>query len=73
MIDFEDRLEEEFINWEEAEWTRQVLGMSIAHFACMLGVNVSVVYHGQKHPQTLLKPQAAVLLRLGVNRLKAKV
>lgn len=60
------------ISWEEAEWTRQALGMSCADFALMLGVKPTAVYQGQKHPQTFLKPQAALLLRLGVNRRRAR-
>ena len=63
---------EELVSWEEAEWTREALGMSTATFARMLGVNVSAVYHGQRHPQTFLSTQAALMLRLGVNRLRTK-
>lgn len=59
---------DELISWEEAEWTRLVLGMNAADFALMLGVKPAVVYRGQKYPQTFLKPQEALLLRLGVNR-----
>lgn len=63
---------EEQITWEEAEWTREALGMSSAQFAHLLGVKVSVVYHGQKHPRAFLSQQAALMLRLGVNRLRVK-
>lgn len=59
---------EDLIFWEEAEWTRQALGMSNADFAQMLGVKPAIVYQGQKRPQGILKPQQAVLLRFGVNR-----
>lgn len=59
---------DELISWEEAEWTRQVLGMNASDFALMLGVKPSVVYRGQKYPQTFLRSQEALLLRLGVNR-----
>lgn len=65
-------VDENLISWEEAEWTRQALGMSNANFERLLGVQQSVVYHGQKHPQAYLKPQAALMLKLGVNRLSAK-
>lgn len=65
-------MQNELISWEEAEWTRQSLGMNVADFARMLGINVSAVYRGQKHPQSFLKPQAALLLRLGVNRMQTK-
>lgn len=68
----EELIVDELITWEEAEWTRQALGMSTADFACMLGVKTSAVYHGQKHPQTVLNGQAALMLRLGVNRRQAK-
>lgn len=63
---------EELITWEEAEWTRQALGMSTADFARLLGVQHSAVYHGQKRPQSYLKPQAALMLKLGVNRMIVK-
>ena len=63
---------EELITWQEAEWTREALGMSLADFARMLGVNYSVVYYGLKRPQSFLSPQAALMLRLGVNRKQAR-
>lgn len=59
---------DELISWEEAEWTREALGMSKADFAQMLGINLSVVYLGQSYPDNFLKPQEALLLRLGINR-----
>lgn len=63
---------EELITWQEAEWTREALGMSLADFARMLGVNYSVVYYGLKRPQSYLSAQAALMLRLGVNRRQAR-
>lgn len=65
-------LEQELISWEEAEWTRQALGMSVADFARLLGVQPAAVYRGQKQPQTFLSRSAAMLLVLGVNRYSTK-
>lgn len=65
-------MDDELITWEEAEWTRQALGMSCAYFARLLGVKASAIYHGQKHPQTFLRPQTATMLKLAVNRLRPR-
>lgn len=65
-------MEQELISWEEAEWTRQALGMSVADFARLLGVQPAAVYRGQKQPQTFLSRSAAMLLVLGVNRYSTK-
>lgn len=63
---------DELISWEEAEWTREALGMSKTDFAQMLGVNLSVIYLGQNYPDHFLKPQEALLLRLGVNQRQSR-
>jgi len=60
------------ITWEEAEWTREALGMSAADFARLLDVEPSAVYAGQKRPRSFLSPRAALLLTLGVNRINLK-
>lgn len=70
MDDFEQL--DDLITWEEAEWTRQALGMSHADFARLLGVSPVTIYQAQKKPFAFLKPQTALMLRLGVNRKEAK-
>lgn len=69
--DFDDEpAEQEVYTWREAEWTREALGLSVADFARLLGVNYSVVYYGIKRPTSFLSPQAAQMLRLGSNRVR---
>lgn len=63
---------EELISWEEAEWTRQALGLSCADFARLIGVKASAVYQGQKHPKAFLSTQSAMMLKLGVNRMRLR-
>lgn len=71
MLNFDDVDEpevEELITWEEANWTREAMGLSLSAFARLLGVRYQVVYEGLKRPLTFLKPQTALMLRMGSNR-----
>jgi DNA-binding transcriptional regulator YiaG len=60
----------ETITWEEAEWTRAELGLSVADFARLLGVKQSAVHQGRLNPSSLLSASACALLRLAVARIR---
>jgi len=62
-------MREEYISGEEAEWTRQALGLSVSDFAKLCGVSPVTVYGWRDKPQTLLHQSKATLLTLAVNRL----
>lgn len=61
---------QETITWEEAEWTREALGLSVADFARLIGVAQGAIYQGRRMPGSCLPEAACVLLRLAVNRLE---
>lgn len=61
---------QELISWEEAEWTRQELGMSVADFARLIGLPTSRVHAGRLHPANCLPFDSGVLLQLAVNQIE---
>jgi DNA-binding transcriptional regulator YiaG len=60
---------ETLITWEEAEWTRQALGLSVADFARLLGVTPATVYQRRGKAHAFLSDSSAALLTLAVNRI----
>jgi len=56
-------------SWDEALYTKELLGLSDAQFARLIGCSVSAIASGRKNPQRLLRYQTARLLELGVNRI----
>lgn len=58
----------ETISWEEAEWTRDQLGLSVTDFARLLGLPSAQVHAGRLRPSSCLPEAAATLLYFAVNR-----